>query len=203
MEVDAITIWETSSFVPAHGPMCDKYCPKNVSGTACCHDPTVRSNSTDGTCYKVKSCSDISGGGGSWTRTCSNQTSTKVCDCEYLTVSGDPPWAHQDPRGWTFDGEATIDGEPCTNWLVAPSIVWSVSNAKPNLLLRAVLTGGPGGESEQSFYKYLLEPPHQSRWIVPTAWNCSKYGPSSGTVSLKPHPLQSAVDGATKSRAMD
>jgi hypothetical protein len=110
--------------------------------------------------------------GDSWTRTCSNQTGTEVCDCKYLPVSGDMP--HQDPRGWSFVGEATIDGEPCINWLVAPSHVWSVSKAKPNLLLRAAETGGSNDPIDQSFSKYVLEAPLPSRWLVPTAWNCSK-----------------------------
>jgi hypothetical protein len=50
---------------------------------------------------------------------------------------------------------------------ISPAIVWTITTrAAPNLLVVALLNDS-SGLAEQSFGRYMQQPPAPSRWVVP------------------------------------
>lgn len=106
--------------------------------------------------------------GNSWTRTCSNMTGTTSCSCSRSDLSGH--MVYQDTSDWDYVGEATIDGELCTQWL-STGANYFVTKNKP-FLIRKMLTKASGRTTTETMGNYTLGPPPPSTWAPPSDWDC-------------------------------
>ena len=117
--------------------------------------------------YVIDAISDWAAGG-SYTRTCTNQTGAELCGCVHAPLSGRIPYSRSPAA--SYAGTATVGGVPCYRWQLNAAIVWTATaGPAPNLLVDALLADS-SGLAEQAFGTYALGAPDPSRWVVPAEW---------------------------------
>jgi hypothetical protein len=120
--------------------------------------------------------------GASWQQMCTSAAGgPMVCNCVHSKVTGHLADESQNTSGWSYVGDATIAGEPCTEWLAStpgtgpatPDVTanYFVTKAHPPVL-RKSLGNFTGNTMEETMNGYVLGPPPPSTWAPPPEWKC-------------------------------
>lgn len=114
------------------------------------------------------------GSGDGWTHMCTNATGGPLkCTCAATPVTGGNPI--QNTSGWSYVGEATVNGVQCTQWLDDANNQLFVSEAAPGSQEIVRVESHSGGmDIEQTFGTYTTGPLPPATFVPPPEWDCPK-----------------------------
>ena len=148
--------------------------------------------------------------GASWQRMCMPDPAggSQLCECTYSAVTGHI--ADENTSGWKYVGDATVAGEPCTEWStsspgVSPTypedtVAYFVTKAHPTVLRKSIING-TGITIGETMSGYDLGPPPPSAWTPPPEWKCppatvpaavGQSPPRSPAATMQEHAIQLA-----------
>ena len=148
--------------------------------------------------------------GASWQRMCMPDPAggSQLCECTYSAVTGHI--ADENTSGWKYVGDATVAGEPCTEWStsspgVSPTypedtVAYFVTKAHPTVLRKSIING-TGITIGETMSGYDIGPPPPSAWTPPPEWKCppatvpaavGQSPPRSPAATMQEHAIQLA-----------